>query len=108
MSKLALNIGDELFRYQPGISSSTTLGDLVNNLVPTLYIVASVILFLLLLFFGLRFIMGAGAQSPEDIAKAKSALVWTLVGFLVIFGSYWIIQILKTITGINLLAPGGI
>lgn len=109
MNKLAqINIGEELFReHSPGLTPTTTLGDIVSNILPNLYIAAAVIFFILLIFFGLGIIMGAGEQSPEKIQKSKQGLTWTIAGLLVVLGSYWIIQIIQVVTGLNILEPTG-
>jgi type IV secretory pathway VirB2 component (pilin) len=104
--KLAqVNIGTALFG-EHAISSSTTLGAIVSGILPTLYTIAGVIAFVFLIFTGLGIIMGAGQENPEKLQKAKATFTWAMIGFLVIFGSYWIIQIIQVVTGINILTPG--
>ena len=45
-------------------------------------------------------ILGAGKGESQQAEKGKKIVTNTLIGFLVIFLSYWIIQIVEIVTGI--------
>lgn len=107
MEKLAFNIGEALFGEHPGLSPTTTLGEIISNILPNIYILAGVILFFLLIGGGLMFIFSAGREDPEGAGKGKQAITAALLGFLIIFASYWIIQIIEVITGVDILKPKG-
>lgn len=80
-----------------------TLGEFVNPIVFSLYTLATALLVISLIFGGLMFIINAGKADKEGMEKAKTALGGTLVGFLVVFSSFWIILIVEFITGINII-----
>lgn len=82
-----------------------TLGHLISAILPNVYILAGIILFILLLFGGFGIIMGAGGGNPEQANKGKQAVTAALLGFGLIFASYWIIQIIQRLTGISILNP---
>ena len=104
MKKLAqINIGEELLLDGGGVASLNTIGDLVSAILPNVYILAGVILFFLLIGGGLMFIVGAGQESPERAGQGKKTITAALAGFLVIFASYWIMQIIRIVTGIDML-----
>ena len=73
---------------------------LVNLLVSNLFVVAGVILFLFVILAGFKFLMG-GQKGAED---AKNILQTALLGFIIMFAAYWIIQIVALLTGITI--PG--
>lgn len=104
----AVNIGQEFkLKGTQGVDSLfPSIGSLVSVILPNLYILAGLILFALLIFGGLSLIMGAGNDNPQQAAKGKQAVTAAFVGFLIIFASYWIIQIIEKITGLNILNPG--
>lgn len=102
MQKLDFNIGEALFGRHTGLTTSTTLSDFVSNVLPNIYILASVILFFFLIGGGLMFIVSAGQENPEGAAKGKQAVTAALIGFLIIFASYWIMQIVQKVTGLRL------
>lgn len=107
MQKLAFNIGEALFGEHPGLTKETSLGDIISNVLPNIYILAGVILFFLLIGGGLMFIFSAGQENPEGAGQGKKAITAALVGFLIIFASYWIIQIIEVVTGVDILKPKG-
>ena len=62
---------------------------------------AGIILFLYLIFGG--FTIATAAGSPENADKGKKAITNAIMGFVIIFASYWIIQIIQVLTGIPIL-----
>ena len=90
----------------PIICVFPTLGSLISTLLPNVYMIAGVILFILLIFGGFTYIVSAGQQKPEGVQQGKNAIGAALIGFLLIFASWWIIQIVEVITGIEIFEPG--
>ncbi len=108
MQKLAFDIGETLeIKPGVGVSSLGTLGDIVSNILPNIYLLAGIILFFLLIGGGLMFLTSTGQENPEGAGKGKQAITAALIGFLIIFASYWIIQIIQVLTGIDILSGGG-
>lgn len=88
--------------FQPA-RTFTGFGSLISVLLPNLYILAGLIFFVLLIFGGLGLIMGAGGGDPKKTEQGGKAVTYAIVGFLVVFASYWIIQIIQVVTGVNIL-----
>lgn len=108
-SILVLEIGKE-FWVKPnvgikGAAGFSSLGEIISNLIQNIYVLAGILLFVLLIIGGFIFIIGAGQDNPEQAKKGKQALTTALIGFVIIFCSYWIIKIIEIITGLNILAP---
>ena len=107
---LAIDIGQEFWLKQgQGISGAPvyqTLGGIVSLILKNVYVIAGILLFLLLMFGGFTIIMGAGSGDAKKTSQGQQALTSALIGFLIIFASYWIIQIIQTLTGVNILNPG--
>jgi len=109
---LSFKIGDEFWvRPEQGIGEETTIGfhsigEIISNLLQNVYVLAGILLFILLIVGGLSFIMGAGEDNPEKAKKGKQAITAALIGFMIIFCSYWIIKIIEIITGVSILNPG--
>ena len=102
MEKLAVNIGSE---FGSPFGQTEGVGDLISAILSNAVVLASFILFLLLVFGGFSMIMGAGQNNPERAAKGKQAATAAAVGFIIIFASYWIIQIIQSLTGVKILNP---
>lgn len=106
----ALNIGQD-FWVKPNVGIEGAegfkegIGGIISTLLQNIYVLAGILLFILLIIGGVVFIMGAGNDSPDQAKKGKQAITAALIGFVVIFSSYWIIKIIETITGLNILTP---
>ena len=83
-----------------------TFGDLVNVLTKNVFVLAGVLVFVFLIVAGLKYIMSAGAGDEKEISQSKTAMTAALIGFLLIFTAYWLIQIIEYITGIAIFKPG--
>ncbi|MBD3250614.1 MAG: hypothetical protein GF381_03540 [Candidatus Pacebacteria bacterium] len=75
-----------------------TPADLVNLLVPNLFIVAGLIVFFLIIGAGFSYIKDSSGNKEE----AKNLATGAVVGFVVMFSAYWIIQIIEAVTGTDI------
>ena len=107
MEKLAFNIGEQLWlKENQGIAGKgayQSLGGFISTILPNIYVVAGIIAFVLVLVAGLMFIINAGKGQSEQAKKWQGTLTASIAGLLIIFLSYWIIQIIEALTGIKIL-----
>lgn len=76
--------------------------ELITILVPNVLMLAGVIFFIMILVGGWGVISSAGEeQSAQDKAKAKAALTYGAAGFLLIISAFFILQVVKFITGVD-------
>lgn len=96
-----INLGDylTLSNGQKVSEVFNTPASMVNLLVRVVFVAVGLILLFLIIFSGLSMIAG-GTSDNKD--KAKSTMTSALIGFLVIFGAYWIMQIIKVVTGADI------
>ena len=104
---MAINIGLE-YKLNTNTGKSVnevfgSFGSLINVILPNIYVLASLILFFLLIGGGIMVIANAGNDNPQGVANGKKAITAAVIGFIIIFASYWILQIIEKITGINIL-----
>jgi hypothetical protein len=78
---------------------------LISIILSNAVIIAGIIMFILMLAGGVLVISGSGSDNPESKAKGRKAITAAVAGFLIIFTSYWIIRIVETITGVDILNP---
>jgi len=71
----------------------------VNLVVRNIFIVAGLILFMLIIYSGFIFISGG----EKEVTKAKDILTTAIIGLLIMFAAYWIVQIIKIVTGADIL-----
>ena len=85
----------------PVTNEFTSPTDFINVLLPNVLILAGLILLFLFVFGGFKIVSSQG--SAEQVEQGKKAMTGALVGFLVVFSSYWIIQVIQVITGVQIL-----
>lgn len=94
----AFKIGNEGIGTKAGYGS---IGAFVSAILPNVYIIAGILLFFLFIFGGFSIITSAG--DPEKSKQGQQALTSAVIGFVLVFASYWIIQIIEVLTGLKLL-----
>ncbi len=92
--------------FVPATQGFTSLGFLVNVLLPNILTFAGVIALVGIVFAGIRFVQHAGAMEGEKAAQSQQAFTAAIIGLVIIFGAYFIIEIVSKITGFNILNPG--
>jgi hypothetical protein len=105
ITTLAFNIGNE-FLLQNGTpvnSKFGSLGSLISTILPNIFIISGLILLFLLIFGGFTIITSSG--DPKQADQGKQTITGAIIGFVIIFISYWIVQIIQIITGVPILNP---
>ena len=82
-------------------SSTTTPAEIINTLIPIIFILAGIVLLFMLVFGGFTIFLSVG--NPEKIKKGTGMITSALIGFLIIFAAYWIIELLQITFGIQVL-----
>ena len=81
------------------------LGSLVTTVVNNVFYLAGFLLVILFIIGGYKIMMAAGSGDKNDMESGKKALGAAALGFAIIVSSYFIVQIIGTITGVNILNP---
>lgn len=105
MSQLALKFpgGEEILETDVGATfrfANQTPAEIINVVLPFFFVIAGLILFVMIVFGGFTIFTSAG--NPEKIKQGQGMIVNALVGFLIMFAAYWIIQILETSLGFKI------
>ncbi len=104
MNTLAqVSIGDKFFGGGSKFQSLGAVGSLVTLFLNISFVLAGVILLIYFIMGGIGMIAGAGSQNPQQIEKGKQAATSALIGFVVVFVSYWIVKLIEQITGVSIL-----
>jgi len=104
--QLALDIGEEFKLKEKGIAETPgygSIGEFISAILPNVYIIASLILFLLLIAGG--FVIITSGDNPEQKGKGGKAVTSAVIGFIIIFVSFWIIKLIEFITGVEIFNP---
>jgi hypothetical protein len=76
------------------------VGSLVSQVLPYIYGIAGLALLLMLIWGGITLMTAAG--SADKVKDGYGKITGSLVGFLIIFVSYFVFQLLETVFGINI------
>lgn len=83
-----------------GFSFKTaTIGEIVGKLLPYVYVIAGLILLLMLISGGIGLMTSVG--SPDKSKAAYGKITGAIIGFLIIFVSYFIAKIVEVLFGVS-------
>lgn len=97
----AVNLQDtsETFKSFP------SFGTLVTIVVRNAFVLAGIISFLLLVFGGFSVIMAAGSGDTKELERGQKTITYAILGLILVVTSYWIVQIIEKVSGVNLITP---
>lgn len=100
-----IDIGKEFFGYVSPLGQKDlgVVGRLVSIFINVSFIAAGLILLFYLILGGIGMISGAGDDDPQKAEAAKKTATSALLGFVVVFASYWIVQLIEQLTGLTIL-----
>ena len=78
-----------------------SIGPIVNDIIPYVFVIAGLMLLFYLIAGGFRMMLGANDE--KAIADGRAKITNALIGFLILFVSYWIVQIMQFILGFKVL-----
>lgn len=77
----------------------TTIGTIVSAAVPWIFTIAGMLLLVYLIFGGIQLMLSQG--DPKNTQAAKSHITNALIGFLIIFIAYWVVQLFGSVLGLT-------
>lgn len=91
-----------LFQGEAAEDTYSSVGQLVSNILPNVYITAGIVIFFMLVFGG--FTMITNTNNADKQQEAGKIITGAIIGFIIVFASYWIIQLIEVLTGIPILS----
>ncbi len=79
----------------------STPGGIISRLLDFAFPLAGLILFVMLVWGGFEMVYGANNTS-KAIEAGRNRITTSLIGFILLFASYWIMQILEVVLGIKI------
>lgn len=99
-------IGLNNFKFTLGnLVSPRSLGDIVSQLLPYAYVIAGILLFAYLLYGGFHLVTSFG--SPKAILEAWLIIFRAIVGFVLVFSSFWLVRAVEALFGLCILGGCG-
>ncbi len=88
---------------KPGLTNPSpragSFGDLLVTVINALLLFAGAIAVLFLIIGGFRYIISSG--SPEQVEGAKKTILYALLGLIIIFIAYILVQVVQTQLGVD-------
>lgn len=84
------------FKFQ-----NSGVADIFNVILPYIYVLAGIILLFLLIAGGIGLMTAAG--NPDKIKSSQGKITSALIGFLIIFISYFVVQLVELMLGVDVL-----
>jgi len=91
---VAPDVNQNLFKGASGVYP------ILSTVMKYLYVIAGLILLFYLIYGGFQ--MMTGARDEKGLMAAKGRITNALIGFLLLFVSYWIVQIMEYVLGIQI------
>ncbi|OGM28037.1 hypothetical protein A3D00_05455 [Candidatus Woesebacteria bacterium RIFCSPHIGHO2_02_FULL_38_9] len=80
-------------------ANSSAVSTIINLVIPYVFVAAGLLLLLLILYGGFTFI--TSATNPKGVEQAKSILTAAIVGFVIVFVAYWVVQLVIIALGLS-------
>lgn len=83
-----------------GANLDTTPAGIVSAVLPLLFTAAGMILFLMLVWGGFEMMINATDSKAQEAGKQR--ITAAIIGFVLLFCSYWIAQLLQYVFGVTI------
>lgn len=80
-------------------SGKISIGSILSRAIPFVFAFAGIGLFLMILASGFDYLTSAGDE--KKLEQGKQRLTYAIVGFVVIFASFWIVEALGAMFGME-------
>lgn len=101
---LSLLAQGEKINLQPGGQfaplESLTIGGIVSGLIRLILVIAALVFFFILVIGGIRWIASGGDKAQTE--AARNQITAALVGLVIVFAAWAIVQLINTFFGINI------
>ncbi|RJR15718.1 hypothetical protein C4579_01415 [Candidatus Microgenomates bacterium] len=88
----------------PPAQAFPNVGSFVNVLVKNVLLIGGIVGFAMLIYVGYRYIESGGNEKATQ--QNQEAFTAIIIGLIIMFVAYFLVQIAETITGVQLLNPG--
>lgn len=86
-----------------GADNLQGVGGLVSLFLNIAFVIAGLILLIFFIMGGIGMISSAGQSNPQKAEEAKKTVTSAIIGFVIVFASYWIVQLIGKFTGVQIL-----
>lgn len=101
-----MNIGNTLFSnfkgvFNPITKDLTGIGGIITLFLNIAFVLSGLILLFFFIMGGIGMISSAGQSDPQKAEQAKKTITSAIIGFVIVFTSYWIVKLIGSLLGIS-------
>lgn len=98
---MKVDIGQKFFGSGTigGLQEISGIGSLASLFIKGSFALAGLIILFFFIMAGVGMIAGAGGSDPQKMEQSKKTATSALIGFVVVFTSYWIVKLIGNIIG---------
>jgi hypothetical protein len=87
-----------------GTTTGTPLGQLITNVVDAAIALGGILAIFLFIIGGYQILSAAGSDDPKRQSQGTQTLTYAIIGFIIVFASYWIIRLIETLLGADIIS----
>ena len=96
-----MDIGTTLFGGASKFQNLDSIGGIVSLFLNGAFVLSGLILLFFFILGGIGMISSAGQSDPQKAEQAKKTITSALIGFVIVFTSYWIVKLVSSLLGIT-------
>lgn len=102
----SVDIGKET-PLKSGVALETyeNTSQIINPLLKNSLVIAGIIFIALIIAGGIGMMASAGKNDPKKAEASQKTITSAIIGFVVVFCAYFIIQIIEVFTGVDITSP---
>ena len=95
-----MNIGTTFLNGTTNFQGIDSVAKLVTLLLNIVFALSGLILLFFFIMGGIGMIGSAGKNDPQKAEQSKKTITSALIGFVIVFVSYWIVKLIGMLIGI--------
>lgn len=98
-----VNIGEDFLNGAPDALKNPFVGipKTISIFINIAFAIAGIILIFFLIFGGIGLIGSAGKNDPQKAEQSKKTITSAVIGFVIVFTSYWIVKLIGQLIGVD-------
>ena len=96
-----MNIGNTFFNGASKFQNLNSISGLVSLFLNIAFVLSGLILLFFFIMGGIGMISSAGESDPQKAEQAKKTITSAVIGFVIVFTSYWIVKLILQLLGIQ-------
>lgn len=98
-----MDIGSKFLEGSSNFQSLNSVSGIVSLFINAAFVISGLILLFFFIMGGIGMISSAGESDPQKSEQAKKTITSAVIGFVIVFASYWIVKLISSLLGADTL-----